>query len=151
MPWLECHFGMDEAISHLDVAIETKVCSNYEPQFSSFNSTSSRRIEMQNNNGIAANEGTALRELSLDEAEMVGGGFSWGGLVHSVEHVAGNIAGDVAGAAAVGFGAVAGGGLAKVGGKVAVKLWRAAENFKLPKMPDEPGPGPELPPEIWLG
>jgi hypothetical protein len=43
---------------------------------------------MQNSNGIAANEGTALRELSLDEAEMVGGGFSWGGLVHGVEHVA---------------------------------------------------------------
>ena len=106
---------------------------------------------MQNNDGIAANQGTALRELSLDETEMVGGGFSWGGLVHSVEHVAGNVAGDVAGAAAVGFGAVAGGGLAKVGGKVAVKLWRAVEHIKLPKI-DEPGPEtPELPPEIFLG
>ena len=48
---------------------------------------------MQNSNGIAANEGTALRELSLDETEMVGGGFSWGGLVHNVEHAAGNVLG----------------------------------------------------------
>jgi hypothetical protein len=30
---------------------------------------------MQNMNGIAANDATAPRELSLDEAEMVGGGF----------------------------------------------------------------------------
>jgi hypothetical protein len=34
---------------------------------------------MQDNNGIATNEGTALHELSLDEAEMVGGGFGFGG------------------------------------------------------------------------
>jgi hypothetical protein len=30
---------------------------------------------MQNMNETGANQGTALRELSLDEAEMVGGGF----------------------------------------------------------------------------
>ena len=102
---------------------------------------------MQNSNGIAANEGTALRELSLDETEMVGGGFSWGGLVHNVEHAAGN----VLGAAEAGFGAVAGGGLAAGGGKLAIKLWRAVEHIKLPKI-DEPGPvTPELPPEIFLG
>jgi hypothetical protein len=46
---------------------------------------------MQNIKGISVNEGTAPRELSLDEAEMVGGGFSWGGLVHNVEHAAGNV------------------------------------------------------------
>jgi hypothetical protein len=54
---------------------------------------------MQNSNGIVANEGTALRELSLDEAEMVGGGFSWGGLVHGAEHVAEAGAAIVAGTA----------------------------------------------------
>jgi hypothetical protein len=43
---------------------------------------------MQNINGIALNEGTALRELSLDETEMVGGGFSWGGLLHKAEGIA---------------------------------------------------------------
>ncbi len=48
---------------------------------------------MQNMDGNAANEGGGLRELSLDEAEMVGGGFSWGGLVHNVEHAAGNVLG----------------------------------------------------------
>ena len=102
---------------------------------------------MQNSSGIAPNGGTALHELSLDEAEMVGGGFSWGGLIHGAEHVAG----EVAGAAAVGFGAVAGGGLAKAGGKLAVKLWKTVEHIKLPK-PDEPGPEiPDLPPEIFLG
>ena len=102
---------------------------------------------MQNMNGIAANDATAPRELSLDEAEMVGGGFSWGGFVRGAEHVAG----EVAGAAAVGFGAVAGGGLAKAGGKLAVKLWKTVENIKLPKS-GEPGPEiPDLPPEIFLG
>ena len=50
---------------------------------------------MQNSNGIAANEGTALRELSLDETEMVGGGFSWGGLLHGVEHVAAKVGSEV--------------------------------------------------------
>jgi hypothetical protein len=103
---------------------------------------------MQDSNGIAANQGGALRELSLDEAEMVGGGFSWGGLVHGVEHAAGN----VLGAAEAGFGAVAGGGLAAGGGKLAIKLWRAVEHFKLPKPTEGPGPEiPELPPEIFLG
>jgi hypothetical protein len=43
---------------------------------------------MQNSNGIVANEATALRELSLDEAEMVGGGFSIGGFLHGAEHLA---------------------------------------------------------------
>jgi hypothetical protein len=66
---------------------ETIVCGNDEPQFNDFNSTSSRRTVMQNMNGIA--EGTALRELSLDEAEMVGGGgvSPWGLLGHEVANV----------------------------------------------------------------
>jgi hypothetical protein len=85
---------------------------------------------MQNMNGIAANEGTALRELSLDEAEMVGGGFSWGGFFRGVEHlghavekgmaagfvtggIAGALAGEGAGAAP---GAVAGSIVGAVGG-----------------------------------
>jgi len=64
---------------------------------------------MQNMNGMAANDGTALRELSLDEAEMVGGGFSWGRFLHGVQHfghavekgmVAGFIVGGVGGALA---------------------------------------------------
>ena len=72
---------------------------------------------MQNMDGIAAEEGTALRELSLDEAEMVGGGFSWGGLFRGVEHfsqdvehgmAAGFVAGGVAGALADGVGAAPG-------------------------------------------
>ena len=85
---------------------------------------------MQNMNGIAANDGTALRELSLDEAEMVGGGFSWGHFLHGVEHfgravekgmAAGFITGGVAGALAgegVGAapGAVAGSIVGAVGG-----------------------------------
>jgi len=29
----------------------------------------------------------AIRELSLDEIEMIGGGFSWGGLVHKAEGI----------------------------------------------------------------
>jgi hypothetical protein len=103
---------------------------------------------MQNIKGIAVDEGTALRELSLDEADMVGGGFSWGGLVHNVEHAAGNVlnAGETA------FGTVAGGGLAVAGGKLAIKVWKAASRIKLPKAPvEEPGV-PELPPpELFLG
>ena len=85
---------------------------------------------MQNMNGMAANDGTALRELSLHEAEMVGGGFHWGRLLHGVEHfgqdvekgmVAGFITGGVAGALAgegVGAapGAVAGSIVGAVGG-----------------------------------
>jgi len=92
-------------------------------------------------------EQPSIRELSLDETEMVGGGFSWGGLVHGVEHAAGN----VLGAAETGFGAIAGGKLAIGGGKLAVKLWKTVENFRLPRLPG-PGPEiPELPPEIFLG
>ena len=91
-------------------------------------------------------EQSSIRELSLDETEIVGGGFSWGGLVHNVEHAAGNVlnAGEVA------FGTVAGGGLAVAGGKLAVKIWKAASRIKLPEAPEEPGV-PELPPEIFLG
>jgi hypothetical protein len=47
---------------------------------------------MQNMNGITANEGTALRELSLDEAEMVGGGLSWGGFLRGAEHLGSDVA-----------------------------------------------------------
>jgi hypothetical protein len=43
---------------------------------------------MQNSNLNTGNQATELRELSLDEAEMVGGGFSWGGLVHGAENLA---------------------------------------------------------------
>jgi hypothetical protein len=50
---------------------------------------------MQNIKGITVNEGTALRELSLDETEMVGGGFSWGGLLHGAEHVAAKVGSEV--------------------------------------------------------
>jgi hypothetical protein len=46
---------------------------------------------MQNNNAIAANEGTALRELSLDETELVGGGFSWGRLLRGAEHLGSDV------------------------------------------------------------
>jgi hypothetical protein len=101
---------------------------------------------MQNSNGIAANKGAALRELSLDEAEMVGGGFSWGGLVHGVEHAADNVLSGAEGAI--------GGGLAVGLGKGLVK---AVQHIKLPKFSfrntgPEPGPElPELPPEIFLG
>lgn len=51
----------------------------------------------------------AIRELSLDEMEMVGGGFSWGGFFRGAEHLghdiekgmaAGAITGGVAGAIA---------------------------------------------------
>jgi hypothetical protein len=46
---------------------------------------------MQNMDGIAANEATGLRELSLDEAEMVGGGFSWGGFFRGVQHLGSDV------------------------------------------------------------
>jgi hypothetical protein len=106
---------------------------------------------MQNIKGISVNEGTAPRELSLDEAEMVGGGFSWGGLVHNVEHAAGNVLNAGETALGTAFGTVAGGGLAVAGGKLAIKVWKAASRIKLPKAPfEEPGV-PELPPEIFLG
>ncbi|HEY2526885.1 MAG TPA: hypothetical protein VGJ20_02885 [Xanthobacteraceae bacterium] len=97
-----------------------------------------------------ANEGTALRELSLEEAEMVGGGFSWGGLVRDVERVANPIA--YIGGVAAGLGVAA--KIAQGAVKFARGAAKDAENeFKnLTKMPEDPeGPGPELPPEIWLG
>ena len=54
-------------------------------------------------------EQPSIRELSLDEMEMVGGGFSWGGFFRGAEHLghdiekgmaAGAITGGVAGAIA---------------------------------------------------
>jgi hypothetical protein len=76
---------------------------------------------MQNSNGIAANEGTALRELSLGEASMVGGGFSWGGLVRGAEHLGHDIEkGMLAGAITGGVGgAIAGEGAGAAPGAVA--------------------------------
>jgi hypothetical protein len=81
---------------------------------------------MQNVNGIAANEATALRELSLDEAEMVGGGLSWGGFLRGAEHlgsdvehgmVEGAIGGGIAGAlAGDGVGAAPGALFGSIGG-----------------------------------
>jgi hypothetical protein len=84
----------------------------------------------------------SIRELSLDETELVGGGFSWGGLVHGVEHGATN----VLHAAEAGAGAIAGGGAAKGAGKLASKAWKAIERFRAP--PAEPGSN--LPPDFWL-
>ena len=91
---------------------------------------------MQNMNGIAANEGTALRELSLDEAEMVGGGFSWGGLLHGAEHVAAKVGSDVGNAI------VTAATSAATGAYVAAKFLKK-EAAKLPK--EEPPTGPEEP------
>jgi hypothetical protein len=102
---------------------------------------------MQNMDGIAANGGTALRELSLDETEMVGGGFSWGGLVHGVEHIAGNVAHAAEGGVDLAIGA----GATLLTSKAAKWVWKEVKSIKPPKLPEEPGPGPELPPEIWLG
>jgi hypothetical protein len=86
---------------------------------------------MQNMDGISNNEGTALRELSLDEAEMVGGGFGLGGLVHAVEH-----AGTVVGSGAAGF---VGGTLARgVGNAAKWTLRRIKADLKAPE-----GPGPD--------
>jgi hypothetical protein len=85
---------------------------------------------MQNMNGIAAHEGSAPRELSLDEAEMVGGGFGWGGLVHAVEHV-----GTVVASGAAGF---VGGTLARGTGKAAKWVVKEIKNIRPPK-----GPGPD--------
>ena len=86
---------------------------------------------MQNMNEIAPNEGTTLRELSLDETELVGGGFSWGGLVHGVEHVAAK-AGD----------AVINGVGGAVGGAIVAAKWLKKE---APKPPKEDPTGPEDP------
>ena len=85
---------------------------------------------MQNMDGIAASEGTALRELSLDEAEMVGGGFGFGGIIHGIEHVA-----VVVGTGAAGF---VGGTLARDAGKAAKWAWKEVKSIKPPK-----GPGPD--------
>jgi outer membrane lipoprotein SlyB len=75
---------------------------------------------MQNMNESAANDGTALRELSLDEAEMVGGGFSWGRFLHGVQHFGqdvekGMVAGAITGAVG---GAIAGDGVGAAPGAV---------------------------------
>jgi hypothetical protein len=76
---------------------------------------------MQNMNGIAANEGTELRELSLDEAEMVGGGFSWGGFFRGVEHFSQSVEKGMAAGAITGAvgGAIAGEGAGAAPGAVA--------------------------------
>ena len=92
---------------------------------------------MQNSNAIMGDEGTALRELSLDEAEMVGGGFSWGGLVHGVEHVAGNAVHAAEGG--VDLAITAGAGL--LTSKAAKWAWKEVKSIKPPKPPSEPGPG----------
>jgi hypothetical protein len=86
---------------------------------------------MHNMDGIATNEGTALRELSLDEAEMVGGGFGLGGIIHGIEHVSTVIASGAAG--------FVGGTLARGAGKAAKwTVKRLKDDFKAPK-----GPGPD--------
>jgi len=99
---------------------------------------------MQDNNGIAANEGTALRELSLDEAEMVGGGFGFGGIIHAVEHV-----GMVVGSGAAGF---VGGTLARGAGKAGKWIVkRVKDDFKAPEGPgpDDGGFFDDFPPIEW--
>jgi hypothetical protein len=70
------------------------------------------------------NEGTALRELSLDEAEMVGGGFSWGGFLHGVEHFGNDVAKGMAGGFITGgvAGALAGEGVGAAPGAVTGSL-----------------------------
>lgn len=75
-------------------------------------------------------EQSSIRELSLDEAEAVGGGFSWGGLVHDVEHIGGVVAGGAAG--------FVGGTLAKDVGKAASWAVNKIKNIRPPK-----GPGPD--------
>jgi hypothetical protein len=52
-------------------------------------------------------EASSIRELSLDETEMVGGGLSWGGFLHGAEHLGSDVAHKMA-EAAIG-GAVIGG------------------------------------------
>jgi len=89
---------------------------------------------MQNMNGNA--EGTALRELSLDETEMVGGGFSWGGLLHGAEHVAAKVGSEVGNAV------VTAASSAATSAIVTAKFLKK-EAAKLPK--EEPPTGPEEP------
>jgi hypothetical protein len=84
----------------------------------------------------------SIRELSLDETELVGGGFSWGGVVHSVEHAGSN----VINSAETAFGAVAGSGAAVGAGKLATKAWKAIGRLRAP--PEEPGSN--LPPDFWI-
>jgi hypothetical protein len=83
---------------------------------------------MQNSNGIAANEGTALRELSLDEAEMVGGGFSWGGFLRGAEHLGSDVEHGMAEGAIGGAvtGALAGGGAGAAPGALLGSIGGAA-------------------------
>jgi hypothetical protein len=82
---------------------------------------------MQNNNRIAPNEGTALRELSLDEAEAVGGRFGPIGTI-----IIGALGGGLGGA--TGAGIVA--GWKKTGGTP----WGMAEvNMLRPSRPGKAG------------
>jgi len=69
-------------------------------------------------------EQPSFRELSLDETEMVGGGFSWGGFFRGAEHLARDIdKGMVAGAITGGVaGAIAGEGAGAAPGAVAGSL-----------------------------
>lgn len=55
-------------------------------------------------------EQSAIRELSLDEAEAGGGGFSWGRVVHGAEQLGQDVAKGLVGGAITGVvgGAVAG-------------------------------------------
>jgi hypothetical protein len=66
--------------------IAKTVSGNDGPQFNNVNTTSSWRTVMQN---IKESSATTLRELSLDEAEMVGGGSGvpWGLLGHEAANV----------------------------------------------------------------
>jgi hypothetical protein len=89
---------------------------------------------MQNMKGIAVNEGTALRELSLDEAEMVGGGFSWGGLLHGAEHVAAKVGSEVGNAVVTAATSAA-------TSAIVTAKWLQKEAAKLPKE-DPTGPEP---------
>jgi hypothetical protein len=84
----------------------------------------------------------SIRELSFDETEMVGGGFSLGGLVHGAEHAASN----VAHSAEIAYGTVAGSGLAVGTGRLAMKAVKAVGRLRAP--PEEPGSN--LPPDFWL-
>jgi hypothetical protein len=97
---------------------------------------------MQNMNKIAVGEVTALRELPLEETEMVGGGFSWGGLVHNVEHTAAKVGSKLGDAVVNGVGTA-------IGGAVAAAKYLKKE---APKVPEPPFIGPLAPKsEPWFG
>ena len=83
---------------------------------------------MQNINGNAFNEGTALRELSLDEAEMVGGGLSWGGFLRGAEHLGKDVEYGVAAGAILGGigGGLTGGPVGAAGGALIGSITGAA-------------------------